>query len=404
MNLKTTLKTIMAACLILAACSSFALADTGIRPTVTISYTMEPEVLMPGDTGTITITMQKNAYIANAAVEGNEVIEILGESYTDVGLVGPGDALELTFNIKAKDDAPNGVHFLDLEIAGGSTAYDFNSRIPVKVDDRDLKLIISNLPSTLMNEVSSVSVEVVNRRANEVTNVIVSPEGDGMVFSPSEIFIGAIPAGNKSTATFTLNTMNSQIQTGNVSFSVSYFNGDNFHNSGKVTREVDIIDQHSLIFTSIEMEKSGNKYTFSGDLNNFGTTDAKNVIVSIPRSDSIVPVQPYAKYFIGTLEADDFSSFELSAQVLSGDVSSIPVLIEFRDPNNAYISMQESIDVDGQVSFAGSSDEESGTPFALWAVAGIVAVSIVGVIGYSWKKRRDEAKAGQEEDTELSEN
>ncbi|QLC51186.1 hypothetical protein HWN40_02320 [Methanolobus zinderi] len=402
MNLKTIVKTIMAAFLILAACSSFALADTEITPAVTLSYSMEPEVLMPGDTGTITITMQKNAYIANAAIEGNEVIEILGESYTDVGLVGPGDTLELTFNVKAKDDAPNGVHFLDLEITGGSTAYDFNSRIPVKIDDRDLKLIISDLPSTLMNEVSSVNVEVVNQRPNEVNSVIVSPEAEGIVFSPSEVFIGAIPGGNKSTATFFMNTMNSDSETSNVSFTVSYFNGDNFHNAGKTTRQVDIIDQNSLIFTSIEMEKSGNKYTFSGDLNNFGTTDAKNVIVSIPKSESVVPVQPYAKYFIGTLEADDFSSFELSASVLSGDVSSIPVLIEFRDPDNAYISIEENIAIDGQQVFAGNSEEDSGSSLALWAVAGIFAIAIVALIGYSWKKRRDEAEAFEDEEIEPS--
>ncbi|WP_406658228.1 hypothetical protein V7O62_06690 [Methanolobus sp. ZRKC2] len=403
MNLKTILKTIIAACVILAACSSFALADTDIRPALTLSYSTEPEVLMPGDTGTLTITMQKNAYIANAAIEGNEVIEILGESYTDVGLVGPGDALELTFNIKAKDDAPNGVHFLDLELAGGSTTYDFNSRIPIKIDDRDLKLIISNLPSTLMNEVSSVSVEVVNRRPNEVTNVIVSPEGEGMVFSPSEVFIGAIPAGNKSTATFTLNTMYSGEQASDVSFAVSYFNGDNFHNGEKITKEVDITGQHSLIFTSIETEKSGNRYTVSGDLNNFGTTDAKNVIVSIPKSDAVVPVQPYAKYFIGTLEADDFSSFELSAQVLSDNASSIPVLIEFRDPNNAYISIEEDIEIDGQISFAGDSDKESSSPVAIWVVAGIVAIAVIALIGYSWKKRRDEEKTDQEENSEFPE-
>ncbi|MBN2110063.1 MAG: hypothetical protein JW705_03110 [Methanosarcinaceae archaeon] len=417
MNLKNILKTIMAACIILAACSSFALADTQVRPTVTVSYSMEPEVLMPGDTGTITVTMQNmatgeiyveeddetldmNAYIANAAIDGNDVIEIPDESYTDIGLLGPGDTLGLTFNIKARDDAPNGVHFLDLEIVGGSNMYDLNSRIPVKIDDRDLKLIISDLPPTLMNEVSSVSVEVVNRRPNEVNSVIVTPEGEGMIFSPSEFFIGAIPAGNRSTATFTLNTMNSGAQAGDVSFTVSYFNGDNFHDGKKVTREVNIIDRHSLIFTSIEMKKSGNRYTFSGDLNNFGTTDAKNVIISIPESEYIVPVQPYARYFIGTLEADDFSSFELSAQVLSGDVPGIPVLIEFRDQNNAYISVEENIDIEGPGLLSASYDEESGSPVALWAVAGIFAIAVVAAIGYSWKKRRDEEKAVQEEEEE----
>ncbi|TGC09694.1 COG1361 S-layer family protein [Methanolobus halotolerans] len=416
MNLKTILRTIIAACMILAACSSFTLAATSeVRPTVTLNYETEPEAFMPGDTGTITVVLQNmasggvyiteddetlsmNAYIASATIGGNNDFEILDNGYHNIGLLGPQDTIKLSFNVKAKDSASIGTHFLNLQLVGGSNMYDLNYRIPVKVDDRDLKLIVSSLPSTLMNEVSSVGVEVINRRPNDVTSVIVSPAGEGMIFTPSEFFIGAIPAGNRSTATFTLNTMQCDLERSNVSFAVSYFNGDNFHNAGETTRDVRIIDQHSLILTSLETERTGNTYTFSGDLNNFGTTDAKNVIVSVRGSEFIKPVQPYAKYFIGTLEADDFSSFELSAQMLSGNISSIPVLIEFRDPDNDYISIVENIEIDSSGFVSSNSDNKS--PVAPGAVAGVFAIAIVALITYSWKKRKQQEDGVQEEDVE----
>jgi hypothetical protein len=370
---------------------------------------------MPGDTGTITVTLANmasgekfvtedeetldmNAYVASASLKGNGDLLILDKSYTDVGLLGPGDTLKLTFTVKARDNTTDGIHFTDLTIVGGSDMNDFNYRIPVKVDDRNVKVIMSNFPSTLMNEVSTISVDVVNRRPNDVTSVIVTPHAKGMTFSPSDYFVGGIPEGNKSTASFTFNTMSSEEGYTDVSFTASYFNGDNLHNSETASKEVRIIKQSPLVFTGIEVENTANKYTLSGDLNNFGITDAKNVMVSIDDAEDIEPLQPYANYFIGTLEADDFSSFELSARVTSRNVTSIPIIIEFRDPDNAYtaITQEISLDTSSRVTYS-SSDDEGSSP-GLWIGAGIIIIAIVAVIGYSWKKRQDEEDEDNQDD------
>jgi hypothetical protein len=409
------MKLIALAMIILAAFSFPGAAITEIRPTFTVDYSIEPEYFMPGDTGTITVTLANmasgekfvtedeetldmNAYVASASLKGNGDLLILDKSYTDVGLLGPGDTLKLTFTVKARDNTTDGIHFTDLTIVGGSDMNDFNYRIPVKVDDRNVKVIMSNFPSTLMNEVSTISVDVVNRRPNDVTSVIVTPHAKGMTFSPSDYFIGGIPEGNKSTASFTFNTMSSEEGYTDVSFTASYFNGDNLHNSETASKEVRIIKQSPLVFTGIEVENTANKYTLSGDLNNFGITDAKNVMVSIDDAEDIEPLQPYANYFIGTLEADDFSSFELSARVTSRNVTSIPIIIEFRDPDNAYtaITQEISLDTSSRVTYS-SSDDEGSSP-GLWIGAGIVIIAIVAVIGYSWKKRQDEEDEDNQDD------
>lgn len=202
----------------------YASADTEIRPTITVNYSIEPGVLMPGDTGTVTVelrnmasgevyvqeddeTFDMNAYIASATLNGNKAINILDGIQTDVGLLGPGDYIKLTFNIKANENASNGMHFLELEVVGGSNMYNLNYRIPVKVDDRELKIIVSDMPPTLMKEYSTINVEVVNLRPNDITGVIVTPKGNDIGFFPTNAFVGTIAGGNKSTATFTLNTM-----------------------------------------------------------------------------------------------------------------------------------------------------------------------------------------------------
>lgn len=422
MKVRSSLRIFLAAILIMAVFSPSALGATSnreVRPTVSLSYDIEPAVFMPGDTGTITVTLQNmatgrvyiteddetlsmNAYIASATLGGNGNFEILDSSHTNIGLLGPQDNIKLSFNVRAKNTASAGTHFLNLQLVGGSNMYDLNYRIPVKVDDRDLQIILTDMPSTLMNEVSTINVEVVNRRPNAVTSVIVTPEAEGMTFTPSEYFIGSIPAGNKSTATFTLNTMHSSPEKRDVSFVVSYFNGDNLRQTGKLTRQVEVIGQHSLIFTSLEVYRAGNRYTISGDLNNFGITDAKNVMISVAESDKVVAVQPYARYYIGTLETDDFSSFELSAQAVSGNVANIPVVIEFRDPNNAYMSIRENISISTSsiASASATSEEEKESPFMLWAVAGILAIGIAALIYNSWKKRREDESGRDQQEQE----
>lgn len=380
-----------------------AAGDTTVRPTVAVSYEVEPATFLPGDTGTIAIilenmatgeiyvredneTFDMNAYIVSATLLGDDSIEILDSGYTDIGLMGPGDTLQLTFNIKAAEEASEGVHFLNFELVGGSDMYDMNYKVPVKIDNRCLKIIVSNLPTTLVNEISTVTVDIVNMRSNNVSGVIVVPDGNDVTFTPSEVFIGTITAGNKSTAKFTLNTLESAEGTKEISFSASYFNGDNLHQCNDADMTINVIRQSPLILTGIEVERIGNRYTINGDLNNVGTTDAKNVVISAIGSDGIEPVQPYANYFVGTLEADDFSSFELSALITSGDIKSVPVLIEFRNTDNSYSSLTESIILeDGDSAARGS---EGGISTTILIVIGLATIVIISIIGYSWKKRK----------------
>ena len=382
----------------------YASADTEIRPTITVNYSIDPGVLMPGDTGTVTVelrnmasgevyvqeddeTFDMNAYIASATLEGNKAIKILDGIQTDVGLLGPGDYIRLTFNIKANENASNGMHFLELEVVGGSDMYNLNYRIPVKVDDRDLKIIVSDMPPTLMREYSTINVEVVNLRPNDITGVIVNPKGNDIGFFPANVFVGTIAGGNKSTATFTLNTMASTRGNKEMQFSTSYFNGDNLHTSSDTNYSIDVVDQSALILSALEVENTGNVYSITGDINNFGTTDAKNVMISVMATDNVTPVQPYEKYFVGTLESDDFSSFELSASTQGSNVDEIPLLIEFRNTNNAYAYIKENISV--QKRTVPVSSDSGGMSFIMIGLVAVVCIAVIGIIVYSWKKNKN---------------
>jgi hypothetical protein len=379
-----------------------AAGDTTVRPTVELSYQLDPPTLFPGDNGTVTISLKNmatgdvyvqedsktfdmNAYIVSASLIGTDEIEVLGKGYSNIGLIGPGDTLNLTFNVKTKKEASSGTHFLNFELVGGSDMYDLNYKVPLKIDDKNIQVVFLNLPSNMINEISTIKVNIINPRSTDLNNVILSPSCEDVFISPSNIFVGTVSAGNSSAVEFTVNTVNSNSGNKNIKCIASYFNGDNLHTSETTSTAINVISKPTMTLTNIEIKNLGNKYTITGEINNIGTTDMKNVIISVLDSKGVNSTQPYPSYFIGGLEKDDFSSFELSALV-TPEASEIPLLLEFRGTDNAYTSITKSIALNS-VELPTQTDKAASSPLLL--VIGIVLCIVVfGIIGYSWKKQK----------------
>ncbi len=376
--------------------------DTTVRPTVQVSCQSYPLSFFPGDNGTVTISLKNmatgdvyvqedsktfdmNAYIVSASLIGTNEIEVLDKGYSNIGLIGPGDTLNLTFNIKAKKEASSGIHFLNFELIGGSDMYDLNYKVPIKIDDRNVQLVFSNLPSNMMNEISTIKVDIINPGSNDINNVILSPSCEDVLISPSNIFVGTVTAGNNSTVEFTVNTVKSNSGNKNIKCLASYFNGDNHHTSETTSTNINVISKPTLILTNIEVNNLGSKSTITGEINNVGSTDMKNVMISLIDSKGINSTQPYPSYFIGSLEKDDFSSFELSALVSPG-TSEIPLLIEFRGTDNAYTSITKSVYLDS-MELSVQTDKKASSPLLI-IISIVLCVAVFGIIGYSWKKQK----------------
>lgn len=406
LNLGNIMRKILFLSLIMLLLISHVHADTEVRPTITVSYAVEPQALMPGDTGTVTVelknmavtsdvyikeedkTFRMNAYVASVNLGGTTDIKVLDGAQTNLGLLGPGDYTKVTFNIQADKNISDGLHYLTLEVVGGSNMYSLTYRIPIKIDSRNVNLIVSDMPSTAMQEYSILNVNVVNLRPNEIKSVIVQPSGSDITFTPSSAFVGTIAGGNNSTAKLTLNTVSSSIGNKNLQLYATYYNGDNLHKSNIANYTLDVVNRSSLILSGIELTGMGT-YNVKGSINNFGTTDAKNVMLSVIDTKNVTPIEPKGKYFVGTLGSDDESSFELSASVIN-DASSIPVLIEFRNSNNAYTAIKQNISLGSMYSNTNSnSSVNSGlVSFFIFASIALLAAGVGWLIFKSWKKHK----------------
>jgi hypothetical protein len=204
----------------------------------------EPEVLMPGDEGTVTFTLKNTATQYTITIDGEEYdtnarvrsatlvsiddIEVINESYHDIGILGPGDALNLTYNIKVDDTARDGTKHLEFIVAGSSYTYNYDWNIPLKVDSAGIK-VIPTKPMTLKNGVANLEFDIVNTHPSTLTSVSIKPRAEGVEFSPMEYFIGSMDHDELFTVEFDAITESNDSTTKNLTLIAQYKNGVNQH-------------------------------------------------------------------------------------------------------------------------------------------------------------------------------
>ena len=211
--------------------------------------TSDPEVFMPGDRGTITVTLMNTAsnptvtigesdFDTNARIQAavlrplSDGIVVLDAPYEDMGLLGPGDSIKLTFNVKVTEDAPEGTHNLELAIEGNSFDYNSRKNIPLKVDSSNI-MVIPSKELRMVDGKSTIEFDVANTHPNDFNSVSIKPEAEGITFYPAEYFIGPMDPDELFTIEFNAveeNSWSVSREEGiNMSLTANYNNGINRH-------------------------------------------------------------------------------------------------------------------------------------------------------------------------------
>ena len=210
-----------------------------------------PEAFMPGDRGTVTVTLSNTATTPTVTIDGKDYdtnariqaavlrplsdgITVLDAPYGEMGLLGPGDSIKLTFNVMVSEDVSEGTHNLELAIEGNSFDYNSRKNIPLEVDSSNVKVIPSK-PLKLVNGEATLEFDVANTHPNEFNSVSIRPEAEGVKFYPAEYFIGPMDADELFTIEFdavadpSSENIKETSEPINLSLSASYGNGINKH-------------------------------------------------------------------------------------------------------------------------------------------------------------------------------
>ena len=363
-NVTTTVFAVTALVLLAAA----AAAD---GPAVMISdYNVEPEVLMPGDSGTITVTIQNmdsqsletettttgkdtpsvstktSTRSISAEIESIRLssrssdIEWLCEGfrrseYYNVGALGPGERITIAIPIKVTTHTSDGTYFPEVcvEVDNGD---DVRFPLPVKVESSSVEIIEKDVPSDIsLSESKEVAMVVANNRPNAVSgvNVHVKAKSEELEFTPEQIFIGNLAPYEKRALNFSLTPLSAG--NNDIQFVVEYKNGINSHRNTLETA-VFVRSSADVRLILVDAPKSvlkGDVAKIDFDVANGMPKDVKAVSVVPARNgegrERILP----SEYFIGDMEAGDVfsASFDVDTSELSAGETKIAFTLAFRD-------------------------------------------------------------------------
>ncbi|ABN56425.1 MULTISPECIES: COG1361 S-layer family protein [Methanoculleus] len=352
----------------------------GAQGNVTVtSVAVEPEVLMPGDSGFVTVTVQNTGpstlLLGRARLYEDGVVPA-GEPYPSVGDLGAG--LNRTFTFAVRADAPDGTYYprFSLDLRENGT---LSHPVPVRVDGTPLEASVADRPDAFAaGREAAIAVQVGNPRPNAASGVRVIPEGANFSVTPGSAFIGTLEPDASGTVAFNLTPAAET----NVTFRVVWRNGINTHAADLVLPVTFGEDKRQAdpVITNVEVAVEGGIYRATGDVMNAGLEPARSVIIS-PGAPA-TPVDPFRVYVVGTLDSDDISTFEVTFRAGAG-VEEIPLVIDYRDGDGNPYSVERPISLENRTAEEGA---DAGLPAP--AVAAVALVAVAAGLAALWYVRR----------------
>jgi hypothetical protein len=384
------------------------------EPAVMISsYTLDPEVLMPGDSATLTVTI----YNAETAAEQTTTQTTTGDTtittvetdsgtirriqitkaydddkelsvnsyYDDVGLIASGKSIPFVFKMTAEENMSEGWYFPKVKVNLESPSHeDVEYPIAVQISNSTVDLIQKETPSKIsISGSTSITLSVVNNFEASVDAVKVEPiEVEGLNISPKSFFIGSVDSDSNEDVSFSINP--SSKGEFNLSFIVSYKNGENAHNSSlELPIEIiDSLDVAPVIYSVPSLVGKGESARIRLEIYNAKDEEITGVIVTPFNTDlSVSPSQ----YFIGSMDSDDVfsASFEADTSNLAiGENYSIDFKVSFKQGENYY----ETPSVNAAFSVVKAT--EASNPMNTCYTAIVIIIIVVAIVLFFFIRKR----------------
>ena len=357
-------------------------ASAGPADITVTSSSLDPPVLMKGDTGTLTVVIKNNGAVPVAIRSArlyNDGVVATSDPYPSVGEIGAGNNKTFTFTVRADGGEGTFYPMFVVDFRDGGT---LRHPVPVQVEDTPLSASVIGKPDAFaQGRTADITILVGNPRPNAVSGVQVIPQGTNFTVTPTGGFIGALSPDGSATIRFNLTPAAET----DVAFQVIWRNGINTHTADLTLPIVFGEDKRQAdpVVTNVEVTPISGGYRIVGDVMNAGLEPARSVLVTT--GAPAAPTDPFRVYVVGTLDPDDISSFEVTFRADAGS-REIPVVVEYRDGDGNRYTATTMVEV-GSVAATPLEESDGGIPLFGVVIIMLAAVGIFGAIYYSWRRK-----------------
>jgi len=300
--------------------SIIAVPVTAADPTVIVDgYTVTPAVLMPGDTGTITLTIKNtaqaatekensgivmgstfastrstdiNVYIENVHLDENG-IEVINDDFDRIGELGPGQSVQVTFVIKAP--AKSGIYFPEAWIDvkdGRSTRYPVlvNVNTGIANQKKPSLAITKNLPASVTpgdDIAAGIMIENTGLTRADDISVVVDPTVKSIALaSTGRYYIASLEPGEISAISLRFaSDRDTPVGINPVSLAITYNNIDGTNERQTETLGIPFRGKADIAVSSVTTDPTrpvpGSPFTLVVRVENTGTDRATSVRASL---------------------------------------------------------------------------------------------------------------------------
>nr|WP_319375040.1 S-layer protein [uncultured Methanoregula sp.] len=378
-------------------------------PTAMISnYQTSPAIFMPGDDGTLTVTITNtaqsatvkentglyqgsfattkstdiNLFIENVHLEGRGIL-VKSPDFDRLGEIGPGQSLPVTFLIQAPDR--DGIYFPEVWVDikdGTSTRYPVpvNVNTHIAVAKKPEVVVKKSLPESVVpGDDFLAGITLVNSgdsRADDLAIAINSSTPSLSLVSPSNYYLGHLDAGQEKQINLQFSSdKNAPLGLRDVTVTLDYLNPDGTKKHQVEHLGIPVKGKAEVSIASLTTDplriNPGDSFTMTVRIENTGTDDAKSVSASVD-----LPMTGNRQAFVGKIEPrNDAPAVFYLKERDSGDIG-YNLSVQYTDDYGVHtVEKRLTLNV-GQPNYAG--------PVLL-----IVIAAIAGAGYWYWRRKKD---------------
>ncbi len=151
----------------------------------------------------------------------------------------------------------------------------------------------------------------------------------------------------------------------------------------------------TIDLTGLDVVRQGGRLQISGSASNVGSTDADSVLVSVVNTETVTPATPNRDYFVGTVPASDFVSFDVYART-EGNVTSVPLEVTYLvDDTRKRQTFDVDLDRLGGMAPQPEQDGDSeggdqNSMLPVFVAGGLALLVVVGVLVRRYRRGDDD--------------